>query len=101
MELLQKIKEAETEAQQVVERAKTDAVAVAEEGRKKRQAAVAEAELQRNRAIESAVAAAQSQGLAEARNLKEQAAKHRRQLRQRVEGKMAAAAAKVMDYLKV
>jgi len=100
MELIKKIKEAEAQAQEIIDRARADTVRMAEEGRKKRQAALAEAEQQRKKAIESALTTAKADGLAEAQKLKEQARKERQQLRQKAEGKISAAAAKVMDYLK-
>lgn len=100
MELIKKIKEAEAEAQDVIDRAKSDAVRMAEEGRKGRLAALSEAEQQRKKAIASAVAAAKSEGLAESQKIKEQARKGHQQLRQKAEGKITAAVARVMDYLK-
>jgi V/A-type H+-transporting ATPase subunit G/H len=100
MELIKKIKETEAQAQEIIDRAKADTVRLAEEGRKKRLAVLSDAEQQRKRAIQSALAAARSQGLAEAQKLKEQARKERQGLRQKAEGKIAAAAARVMDYLK-
>ncbi len=100
MELIKKIKEAEAQAQEIIDRAKADAVRMAEEGRKRRLAALGEAEQQRKKAIASVVAAAKSDGLAEAQKLKEQARKGRQRLRQKAEGKITAAAARVMGYLK-
>jgi vacuolar-type H+-ATPase subunit H len=100
MELIKKIKEAEAQAQEIIDRAKADTVRMAEEGRKKRLAALSEDEQRRKKAITSAVAAAKSDGLAEAQKLKEQARKGRQGLRQKAEGKIAAAVARVMDYLK-
>ena len=100
MELIKKIKEAEAQSQEIIDRAKADTVRLAEEGRKKRLAVLSDAEQQRKRAIQSALAAARSQGLAEAQKLKEQARKERQGLRQKAEGKIAAAAARVMNYLK-
>lgn len=100
MELIKKIKEAEAQAQGIIDRAKADVVRAAEEGRKKRLAALSEAEQQRKRAIASALTTAKSDGLAEANKLKEQARKDRQELRRKAEGKIATAAARVMDYLK-
>jgi len=59
-----------------------------------------EAEQQRKQATEAAVAEAKSQADAEVGNLKAQAEDQRRQLRDNTANKMAAAAAKVMDYLR-
>ena len=100
MELIKKIKDTEAQAQEIIDRAKADAVIASREGREKRLAALAEAEQQRKKAIESALAAAKADGLAEANKLKDQAHKDRRRLRQKAEGKIDAAVAKVMDYLK-
>ena len=100
MELIKKIKHAETQAQEIIEQAGAQAAGQAETGRQNRRQALDEAERERKKAIEAAVAAAQSQGLAEIENLKSQAEKKRHQLREKTSGKMAPAAAKVMDYLK-
>jgi hypothetical protein len=60
---------------------------------------LAEAEQQRKKAIEASVADAQSRGRAEVERLKTQSENQRRELRDKVGGKMAAAADKVVDYL--
>ena len=100
MELVKKIRQAEEESREIVEKAKADAAEQAESQRKNRQRLLAEAEQKRKKAIEAAVAAAQSQGLAEIEKLKAQSKKTLQQLRDKAAGKMATAAAKVMDYLK-
>ena len=100
MELIKKIKQAEAQAQEIIEQAKAEAAGQTEEGRKNRRRLLAEAEQQRKKAIEAAVAAAQSQGLAEIEKLKTQAEKKQQQLRDRVAGKMAPAVTKVMDHLR-
>ena len=100
MELIKKIKETEVEAQEIIDRAKADAAKDAQEGRARRFSALAEAEQKRRKTIESAVAAARSQGLAEAQRLKEQAEKNRQQLRERTEDRISAAATKVVSFLK-
>jgi len=100
MELIKKIKQAEADAQDIIDQAKARAVQRAEESRKGRLAAQAEAEQERKKAIEGAVAAARSQGRAEAANLKAEAETERQKLRQQTEGKMPAAVETVMNYLK-
>ena len=73
MELIKKIKQTEAQAQEIIERAKAEAAGKTEDGRKNQRRLLAEAEQERKKAIESAVAAAQSQGLAEVEELKTQA----------------------------
>jgi len=100
MELIKKIKQAEAQAQEIIEQAKAEAAKQGEEGRKNRLRLLAEAEQQRKKAIEAAVAAAQSQGLAETGKLKAQAEKKQQQLRDKTAGKTGPAVTKVMDYLR-
>ena len=100
MELIKKIKQTETQAQQIVEQARADAAGRAEKMREDQHAALGQAEQERKKAVEAAVATAQSQGLGEAEQLKAQAEQDRRQLRDKANAKMPAAVAKVMDYLK-
>ena len=99
MELIKKIKQTEAQAQQIIEQAKTEAAGQAEHERQSREQALAQAEQKRKKAIEDAIDAAQEQGLAEIEALKAQAEKDRQHLRDRADSKMAAAVAKVMDYL--
>jgi V/A-type H+-transporting ATPase subunit G/H len=100
MELIKKIKQAEAQAQKIIEQAKAEAAGKAEEKQENRRRLLAEAEQQRKKAIEAAVAAAQSQGLAEIEKLKTQAGKKQQQLRDKAAGKMPPAVTKVMDYLR-
>jgi V/A-type H+-transporting ATPase subunit G/H len=100
MELIKKIKQAETQAQEIIEQARAQAAEQAEKARQGRRRSLELAEQQRKQATESAVAAAHSQGLSEIENLKTQAEKDRLELRDKAGTKMAGAVAKVMDYLK-
>jgi vacuolar-type H+-ATPase subunit H len=100
MELVKKIRQAEEQAREIIEKAKAAAAEQAGEGGKNRRQLLAEAEQQRKKAIEDAVDAARSQGLAEAEKLKTEAGKKQQQLREKAAGKMAPAAKKVMEYLK-
>jgi vacuolar-type H+-ATPase subunit H len=100
MELIKKIKHTEAQAQEIIEQAKAHAAQQAERGRTSRLKASEEADRQRKKTVEDAVAAAQTQGLAEVEKLKTQAEKERQQLREKTAGRIAPAAAKVMDYLR-
>jgi V/A-type H+-transporting ATPase subunit G/H len=100
MELIKKIRQAEAQAQEIIEQAKAGTAGKTEDGRKNRRRLLAEAEQERKKVIEAAVAAAQSQSLAEIEKLKTQAGEKQQQLRDKAAGKMAPAATKVMDYLR-
>ena len=99
MELLKKIKQAEAQAQQIIEQAKADALTQSQKKRDNRLKALEKAEKERKKAIEAAVAAGESEGLAETDNLKAQAEKDRQKLRDKASAKMAGAVAMVMDCL--
>jgi len=100
MELIKKIKEAEAQGRQIIEQAKADAARQAEKEREQRRQALIQTEQKRKKTTEAAVAAAESEGLAEVKKLKAQAEKRRQQLRNKVESKKAGAVARVMDYLR-
>jgi V/A-type H+-transporting ATPase subunit G/H len=100
MELIKKIKQAETEAQEIVEQAKADAVVLADKGRQTRRQRLEESELQRKKTIDAAVEKARAQAQVEVKTLKTRAEQERRQLRDHVKGKVPAAVAKVADYLR-
>lgn len=100
MELIKKIKQSETEAQEIIEQAKSEAARQAEEGRKNRLEKLEEAKQKRKEATEAVVATAESEGIAEVKGLKAQAEKKRQQLRDEADSKMASAVAKVMEYLR-
>jgi len=100
MELIKKIKQAETEAQEMIDQARVRAGEEAEKGRKKRLQAQADAEQERKKAVEASVGAAEAQGRIEVEDLKAQAESARQQLREHVAGKTAEAAAKVVNYLR-
>jgi V/A-type H+-transporting ATPase subunit G/H len=99
MELVKKIRQAEAQAQEIIKQAKAGAAEEAEDGRENRRRLLAEAEQKRKKAIEAAVAAAQSQGIAEVEKLKTQAGEKQQHLRDKAAGKMSPAVAKVVDYL--
>jgi len=100
MELIKKIKQAETNAQEIIEQARSEAANRAESERRNRAEAIEKAEQKRKKATKAAVAAAQSQGLNETEDMKQQAEEQRRQLREKTADKITPAIAKVMDYLK-
>ena len=92
MELIKKIKQAETQAKEFIEQAKSQVTNQAEDGRRSRQEALEKAEHERKKAIEDAIAQAESQGSAEVEDLKAQAENQRRQLHKKVSGKVSATA---------
>lgn len=100
MELIKRIKEAETEAQEIIAQGRAAAAEQGEEGRRNRLEAQGDAEDERKKTIEASVSAAESEARVEVDDLKAQAEGHRRQLRDSVGNKMAASAAKVVDYLR-
>ena len=100
MELIKKIKAAETQSQQIIEQAKSEAVSLASQGRGSKEKALAEAEQQRKKAIDAAVSAARSQGLSEVKQLKAEAQEQRKQLREKASGKITKASRRVMAYLR-
>ena len=100
MELIKQIKESEAQAQQIIERAKANSVESAEQDKASRLQAMEQAQKERKDAIAAAAAKAESQGLSEVQQLKAQAEENRKKLHQKVDGKMAAAVAKVMGYIK-
>jgi len=100
MELIKKIKETETQAQQIKDNAKAEAVQRVEEFQQRKRQSLDDAEQQRKKAIETAVAEAKTEGLEQAGQLKAQAKKDRQQLHDTTNSRINAAVASVMDYLK-
>ncbi len=100
MELIKKIKQAETQAQEIIEQAKVGAARQAEKARENCLTSLTEAKQERKKAIEAAVIKSRSESLAEIELLKAEAEKKRRQLHHKTAGKMGGAAAKVLDYLR-
>ena len=100
MELIKKIKQAEARAREIIKQAKDETAGRAEKGRRDRLQAVEKTERERKRAIEAAIAEAQSQGLAEIKQLKARAEKNRQKLRDKVDAKTAGAVAKLMEHIK-
>ena len=100
MELIKKIKEAESESQRIIEQAKADAAEATMKARQAEQDVLEQAKHDRNKAIESAVAAGQKQGQAEAQVLKAEGQKPREQLRTKAQTQINAAVASVMEYLR-
>ncbi|MDD5326443.1 MAG: hypothetical protein PHY02_01355 [Phycisphaerae bacterium] len=99
MELIKKIKEAETESQRIIERAKADATESVQKGKQAEQQALTQAERDRKKAIETAIAAGQKQGQAEAAGLKVEGQNRREQLRAKAKTQMNAAVTSVTGYL--
>ncbi len=100
MELIKKIKQAESEAQQIVEQAKKDAAESAHKAKQAEQEALEQAQRDRKKAIDSAVEEGQKQGQAEAAGLKVEGQNKREQLRDKATAQMNAAVASVMEYLR-
>ena len=100
MELIKKIKETEAEAQRLIEQAKTDAAEALSKSRQSEQQAIEQAERDRKKAIDSAIAAGQKQGQAEAQVLKAEGNKKREQLRDKAKSQMNAAVSKVLEHLR-
>ncbi len=100
MELIKKIKQAETDAKEIIEKAKIEAANRAEDGKASKLEALTEADRERKQSIAASVTAAESEGLSEVETLKKQAEGERLQLRERSNGKMSGAVTKVMEYLK-
>jgi vacuolar-type H+-ATPase subunit H len=100
MELIKKIKQAETQAQEIIAQAGADAASQAEQGRMNRLEAMKQAQQERKAAIEAALAEAQTQGHAESKKLKAQAEERIRQLWEKTESRKTAAIEKVMQHLK-
>ncbi|MHC4075717.1 MAG: hypothetical protein ACYSRZ_04805 [Planctomycetota bacterium] len=100
MELIKKIKQAETQAQEIIAQAGSDAASRAEQGRANRLEAKKNAQQERKTAIEAALGQAQTQGHAESETLKAQAEDRIRQLWEKSGSRKTAAIEKVMQHLK-
>jgi V/A-type H+-transporting ATPase subunit G/H len=100
MEMIKKIKEAESEAQKLIEQAKADAAEATMKARQAQQQAIEQAERDRKKATDDAIAAGRSQGLAEGDTLKAECRKQHQQLFDKAKSRMDAAVSKVIDYLR-
>lgn len=100
MELIKKIKKAESQAQEIIEQAKADTVRRRQDLNDNQLKVLEKAEQQRKKAIKAAVDAAQAEGLAEVNQLNEEAEKSRKELHHKADSKMGGAVTKVMDYLR-
>lgn len=100
MELIKRIKEAESEAQRIIEQAKADSAASAQQGKLAGQKMLAQAEHDRRKAIEFAVAAMRSQGQAEGGILRAEGHKQRQQMHTRTNSRTDAAVASIIEYLR-
>ena len=100
MELIKKIKQAETEAKEIIENARASTVALAEKLRLDLARARSGAEQERKKAIEDALSEAEAAGLGEVENLKAQAQQQSQQLRDKASARISPTVTKVMDYLR-
>ena len=100
MELIRQIKQAESQAKEIVEQAHTEAARQAEQAKARRDELCAAAEVERKKAIKQAATEAETAALSEVENLKSEGHNRRQRLCEAAKGKTDAAVAKVMDYLK-
>ena len=99
MELIKQIKEAESQAKQILEQAKVDAVKLADEAKTKHADMLAQAEQERKQAIDAAVTKAETASMGDVENLKADAARRREELQADVKPKIESCVAKVMQQL--
>ncbi len=100
MELIKQIKDAESQAKEIVEQAKADAVATAEDSRLRQAEQMNIAQEERKQAIDRALAEAEASGQREVEELKSQGAEERRQLEAKADASIDHCASRVMDYLR-
>ena len=100
MELIKKIKEAESRARDIVEEAKAESAKRALDGQKAESEKFLQAEQERRKIIEAACASGESEGKAEADKLKLEAEQRRGELQKKASGKIPAAVSKVLGYIK-
>ena len=100
MELIKRIKDAESQAAEIIATAKAGAASQGEQFRKTKNEQLEQGQLDRKQAIDKAVAEGEKHGQAESEKLSVEAKGQREQMRQRVSPKIDAATAKVMEYLK-
>ncbi|MCK4751968.1 MAG: hypothetical protein KAS75_00880 [Planctomycetes bacterium] len=100
MELIKKIKQAETQAEEIINRTKSEVASQTEQGRINRAAAFKQAEQERKKAIDAAISKAESEGVAEVEKLQSQASKDRQELCDKSKAKTADAVAKVVNHLR-
>lgn len=100
MELIKQIKEAETNAKQIIEQAKADAVRIAEQAYQEQTEKLKKAQDERKIAIEQAVAQAEKSGADQAESLKNEARQKIQQLDSQSESKMDGCVDKVLNSLK-
>ena len=100
MELIKKIKETETKAQQIVADAKSDAVNAAQKFQQQKRQTLELAQQRRRVAIEQAVTQANQQAQADVEKLKADAKKHREDLHNAASSKIDNAVEKIVNYIK-
>ena len=100
MELIRRIKQAETQAQGIIEQAKADSARATEAARISHHKAIEQGEQNRMRAVESAVSAAESQAKVEVGRLKADAERKLKELRDKATGRKQSAVVKVVTHIK-
>jgi vacuolar-type H+-ATPase subunit H len=100
MELIKKIKQAETQAKEIIEKARGNAVSLSETSANERNGKLEEAQAQRHKAIETAVAHAENTGQSEVEALSSKGAAKKQTLEDNARQKMDAAANKIVAAIK-
>ena len=99
MELIKHIKEAESQAKEIIAQAGTDAAGLAEGARFRKAELLTEVEQQRKSTIEAAVAEAESEAAGEVQKLRAEGQKQQEDLKAKAEAKMDKCVEKVMQQL--
>lgn len=100
MELIKKIKDAETKAQQIIAQAKKDTADSAEQWGQQKCQSLEQAEQERRKTIDKAVLDAQKQGQADIEQLKKTAENQRQELKKTTVAKIDSSVDKVVNYVK-
>ncbi len=100
MNLIEQIKQAESQATQVIEQAKVQVTEQVKKANQQQNQSLGQAEQERKKAIETAIKTAEQQGLKEIENLKTQADKTKQQLHKKTIAAIPLAVDKIMQHLK-
>lgn len=100
MELIKQIKNAEAQSKQIIEQAKVESAKMVAEATANRSEQFEKASQRRNETIKKAVSQAETEGLAEAEQLKAQAEQALKKLRNNAAQKSGAAVAKIVEAIK-
>jgi len=100
MEIIRKIKQAETQAKEIIENAKQKAVKDSEWAKKEFADSMAKAEQNRKKAVEQALNKAQADANNEVSKLNNEAEKYCIELEQKTQSKINSSADKVIDLVR-